>query len=565
MTIKKIFIIGMLVALFAGSMGIFATAADTDLAQQYAPILYFEQNEKCFPVDVSYALDNSELYLLGTSTPILTNPNATAIATYILPLYYLDNNKGTVNDNGIIDDYQSKMSTLGYTVYAHVVSSDTTTTIQYWFFYAFNAGDLNQHEGDWEMIQVVLSNGQPTEAMYSQHYSGQKATWNQVDHEGDRIKDYVARGSHANYFRSYSGKIGLASDAVGSNGNILQPTDYTIELLDTQAWLQFAGNWGWIGGDLGQAIESSILGAAGPQGPMYRENGNMWDAQTWGTGLPQANDTFFLLEWLLYNFVMIFSVATLATVLVLCYLIYRRKKKYGLGPRILSMLYIDGLNKKSIGNILFIAGIIVAIIGLVAPWYAVHINIAIPSYKTTGLVDLLAIDGVKGLQVTLPGASGPIPLGSFILPFSFVIGIGLFLTILGSVGVPQSKKLGRKYIWRGIKLFFPFIIIFAVVMAVGLIVPILSPVDIKGNTGVTAAINAFSSAPFGGKTTVMLTDVNGQVHLDWGFGIGLYLLLIAGIILIVAGIFESMAKATFFEQKQVELSKKEKKQQQKKT
>ncbi len=563
MIIKKIFIIGILVALLAGSMGTFATAADTDLAQQYAPILYFEQNEKCYPVDVSYALDNSELYQIGNPTPILTDLNASNIAGYTSAGYYLDNQKGTVDDNGIIDDYQSKMNALGYMVYAHVDSSGSSTIIQYWFYYAFNPGDMNRHEGDWEMIQVVISNGQPTEAMFSQHYSGQRAMWNQVDHEGDNIKDYVARGSHANYFRSYSGKFGLASDSVGSNGKILRPADYKIELLDTQGWLQFAGHWGWAGGDRGQAVESSMLGAAGPQGPMYRENGKMWDAQTWGTGLPQANDTFFLLEWLLYNFVMIFFAATLATVLILCFFIYRRKKKYGLGPRILSFLYIDGFNKKSIGNILFIAGIIIAIIGLVTPWYAVHINIAIPSYKTTGLVDLLAIDGLKGLQITLPGASGPIPLGSFILPFSLVIGIGLVLTILGSVGISQSKKLGRKYIWRGIKLFSPFIIVFAIVMAVGLIVPILSPVDIKGNTGVTEAINAFSSAPFGGKTTVTLTDVTGQVDLDWGFGIGLYLLLIAGIILIVAGIFESMARATFFEQKQVELSKKEKKQQQK--
>ena len=563
MITKKIFIIGMLVALLAGSMGTFATATDTDLAQQYAPILYFEQNEKCYPVNVSYALDNSELYLTGNPIPILTNPNSTAITTITSPLYYLDNNKGTVNDDGIIDDYQGKMNTLGYTVYAHVVSSGATTTIQYWFFYAFNAGDMNRHEGDWEMIQVVISNGQPTEAMYSQHYSGLKATWNQVDHEGDHIKDYVARGSHANYFRSYSGKFGLASDTVGSNGKILQPTDYTIELLDSQGWLQFGGHWGWVGSDQGQAIESSILGEAGPQGPKYREDGNMWNAQTWGAGLPQANDAFFLLDWLLYNFVMIYLAATIATVLVLCFFIYRRKKKYGLGPRILSMFYIDGFNKKSIGNILFIAGIVIAIIGLVTPWYAVHINIAIPSYKTTGLVDLLAIDGLKGLQITLPGASGPIPLGSFILPFSLVIGIGLLLTIMASVGIAQSKKLGRKYIWRGIKLFSPFIIIFAVIIAIGMIVPMVSPVDVKGNTGVTDAVNAFSRSPLGGKTTVILTDVTGQVDLEWGFGIGLYLLLIAGIVLIVAGIIEGMARVTFFEQKQVELSKKEKKQQRK--
>ena len=64
--------------------------------------------------------------------------------------------------------------------------------------------------------------------MFSQHYAGQTATWNQVEKDGNHVKVYVARGSHANYIKPYSGKIGLASDNVGDNGKILRPiTDYT--------------------------------------------------------------------------------------------------------------------------------------------------------------------------------------------------------------------------------------------------------------------------------------------------------------------------------------------------
>ncbi len=73
------------------------------------------------------------------------------------------------------------------------------------------------------MIQVVLTGGQPSEVMFSQHYSGQKAKWSQVDKEGEHVKVYVARGSHANYIKPYSGKVGLASDTVGDNGKILRP------------------------------------------------------------------------------------------------------------------------------------------------------------------------------------------------------------------------------------------------------------------------------------------------------------------------------------------------------
>ena len=126
-----------LVMLFVGmlvwtSFGNVASAADADLAQQYAPILYFEQNEKCYPVDVLYALDNSDLYQVGNPVPISTSPNASFIAAYTTTDYYLDNRIGTVKDDSIIADYQSKMGVLGYTVYAHV--DNTNSVIQYWFF-----------------------------------------------------------------------------------------------------------------------------------------------------------------------------------------------------------------------------------------------------------------------------------------------------------------------------------------------------------------------------------------------------------------------------------------------
>jgi hypothetical protein len=241
-----------------------ASAADSDLADQYAPILYFEGNEKCYPVDISYALDNSFLYEVGNPSPISTTPSKELLANYTSDNYYLDNQQGTVavSDNGIEDNYQSEMAQLGYKVYAHV--DTTSNTIQYWFFYAFNGGDLNRHEGDWEMVQVTLSGGQPAQVMYSQHYAGQSARWEQVDKQGDHVKVYVARGSHANYIKSYSGKIGLASDAVGDNGKVLHPEEYTIELLGTQPWLQFAGHWGWAGANDSQASEAAILGEVGP-------------------------------------------------------------------------------------------------------------------------------------------------------------------------------------------------------------------------------------------------------------------------------------------------------------
>ncbi|MCJ2534417.1 MAG: hypothetical protein LN364_04210, partial [Candidatus Thermoplasmatota archaeon] len=125
-------------------------------------------------MDVSYHIDNSYLYLVESSQPIDLNPDEEELSNYTADEYYLDNQKGSIDDEGIVNDYTS--SNLGYTVYSHVGSSGGTTIIQYWMFYAFNPGTMNQHEGDWEMVQIVLSGQTPTQVMYSQHHGGQKAT-----------------------------------------------------------------------------------------------------------------------------------------------------------------------------------------------------------------------------------------------------------------------------------------------------------------------------------------------------------------------------------------------------
>jgi hypothetical protein len=496
------------------------------------------------------------------------SPTATILSNYTLDKYYLDNQRGTVavGDNGIKNDYESKMATLGYKVYAHV--DTTSNVIQYWFFYAFNGGDINRHEGDWEMIQVVLSGEQPTQVMFSQHYAGQTATWNQVEKEGNHVKVYVARGSHANYIKPYSGKIGLASDDVGDNGKILkpkvlQPDGYEVKPLESQPWLTFGGHWGWAGADQSSAAEAAFLGEAGPNGPMFREDGTMWQPLYWAGSLQPANDTIFILEWFVYNFVMLFFLVTVLSLLLLGFFIYRRHKKHGLGPRKLSLFYIDGVNAKSIGNILCIVAIIVAIIGLFLPWYTVAANVSIPSYQETGTFNAVSIDGINGIQIRLPDRSGPVPLGTFALPFYLILGIGLVFLVLSTIGISQSKKLGKKYILRGIRLLVPFILIFIFVLMVGSVIPQLAPVNMKGNADVFSAMNAVSAAPFNGQYTVQLSGVDGgSVHLQWGFGIGIYLLMFAGILLIMAGLIEITAHAQFFEEKETFPILKEKKKKQ---
>ena len=547
MNYKIIFVVAVFFfSLFLGGLMGAAEAADEDIAQQYAPIYYFENEETCYPVDISYHVDNSYLYLVDAVGPIDESPTAESIANYSVDGYYLDNWKGSIEDTGVIVDYRSNR--LGsYTVYCRVVSTGGATVVQYWMFYAFNPGTMNQHEGDWEMVQIIISGGTPTHVMYSQHHSGQKATWDQVEKEGDHIKVFVSRGSHANYLRSYSGVVGVANDIVGSNGEVLQPEEYDIVMLESQPWLAFAGRWGWLGTTEEEANEASLLGQAGPNGPKFREGGVMWnDPISWGNNLMQADDNIFLLELILYNFVTLFIIIAIVILGVLFFRIYRRHRSTGLGPRIVSMFYIDGLNAKSIGNILCIVGMIVAIASLIYPWYTISTDIMVSGYETHGLADMLTIDGINGIQIQVPGLTGPMPLGSFTVPFSLLIGISIVFLIIASIGIAQSRKLGRKYIYRGIRLFIPVILIIILIMALGMI-PFESMAD-TGESGVDigAVVGAISGSPSGGQQMVNIPEINGQIEFQWGFGLGGILLVVAGILLVVAGGLEIMANTDFF-------------------
>jgi hypothetical protein len=503
-------------------------------AEDYAPIFYFEGGENCYPVSVDYLFDIIGDYN-STKTVSISGEN----------LPYYDNTMGTFEDNGVINDYKKKIGQYGYTVYFYEGIEGSTSFIQYWMFYAFNDGENNRHEGDWEMVEVVIPASGNRWVGYSQHYSGQQATWSQVERDGNHIKVYVAKGSHANYLRSYSGKLGIASDIVGDNGKKLTPDEYTLIELSDQDWLEFEGLWGEI-----NDAEDLIMGTAGPQGPMFREdmNGNlMWNGVSWGQGLMQANDIFFTIELFLYNFVTIVILITIIVLALLIYGIYKRHKKFGLGPRIVSMLYIDGLNLKSIGNILCIVGIIIAIIGLFNQWYVISADINVEGMMETGMIDIISIDGINGVQITMPGSSGPIPMGSISIPFYLILLIGFIFMIISTVGVHLSKKLGKKYLLRGIRLFVVVIILIIAIMSIGLMAGISASGEGIGSY-IGDFLNSISSNPFGGtySFTIAETDAAGNINAEWGLGFGAILLLIAGIILIIAGALEIVDNKKFF-------------------
>jgi hypothetical protein len=218
------------------------------------------------------------------------------------------------------------------------------------------------------------------------------------------------------------------------------------------------------------------------------------------------------------------------------------------------MLYINGPNLHSIGNILCIVGIVIAIFGLYNPWYTISYGVSgegiTETFQTSGMVDLFKFDGLNGIRVTIPGATGPTPMGTFALPFALFIAIGLIFLIIATIGIPLSRKLGTKYIWRGIRLIIPFLLIVIAILAMASIIPSLIPAELsEGTSYVEDILGSLSAAPFGGEASTVITIedmVNGQVDLQWGLGSGGWMLLLAGIMIIIAGVLELMSKTQFF-------------------
>jgi hypothetical protein len=242
---------------------------------------------------------------------------------------------------------------------------------------------------------------------------------------------------------------------------------------------------------------------------------------------------------------------------IIVFSIYRRYKKYGLGPRIISILYIDGPNLKTIGNILSIIGIIVVIFALFQPWWGVSYQIsgdeAFKAFTTDGMTDLITVDGTTGIQIIPPPFMSAIAVSSFYLPFAIFIAIGIVFFILATIGVSKSGKLGRKYIFRGIRVMIPIILLIIILMVMGSIFKSMIP-DV-GNDDVSSQIfqtlDSIFMGPIGGQDTISVSvgDMNGQASLKWGLGLGGILLIIGGIIFIAAGIIEIAAKTVFFEPK----------------
>lgn len=250
------------------------------LLSAHSPIFRFDSSESLFPTDVDGYIASSRLMKANGSSPVLIKENVSAsdLLLWPGPDFFLDEKADAYRDDSD-EVFTNGAGGSNLTVYGRAWEVEDAVALQYWAFYAFNRGPLNSHEGDWELVQVMLDRNtlEPRELMLSQHHSGERVGWDEVRSQDGHPVVLVARGSHANYLLSeHAVKWG---DRADGNGPALGPDDYALVDLngtDDAPWLSFAGRWGEWGGAWGD-----FFGTRGPKGPMFREGGSMWEGLDW--------------------------------------------------------------------------------------------------------------------------------------------------------------------------------------------------------------------------------------------------------------------------------------------
>ncbi|MFQ6120805.1 MAG: hypothetical protein ACE5KE_13100 [Methanosarcinales archaeon] len=138
-----------------------------ELKNTFSPYMYFYEDEvvqeKFRPTKIEDMLDNSSLYKLypyGIRKLLLDSPSAEDIKNYknwAGIIYYLDLlSDGTGNYVDTMPLLETEKNKLYARVTCDEYGGKIYVVVQYWFFYLYNDFTWDNHEGDWEMIEVLI-------------------------------------------------------------------------------------------------------------------------------------------------------------------------------------------------------------------------------------------------------------------------------------------------------------------------------------------------------------------------------------------------------------------------
>ena len=242
--------------------------ADADherLLHRFQPALLYDSQEAYFADHPAQMVVNPGNVLRRKDGKAARTDDGTLTLATLTPTY-ADGAKASKDDVLSIkgNDYGKQYAALreGHPeLKNHVVArakrdSDQRLWLQYWLWYFYNdyrlAASYGLHEGDWELVQLRLGEdeepdtAQPDYAVYAQHAKAQRQPWDRVrkdPNNADAAQVYVARGSHASYFRSGVFPTEVWADVCDAG----RPSPASTLLIigdHPQDWAGWPGRWG---------------------------------------------------------------------------------------------------------------------------------------------------------------------------------------------------------------------------------------------------------------------------------------------------------------------------------
>jgi hypothetical protein len=306
-----LFLVSCLVLLAVAGTAQAATTA-SKLLTRYQPVTYFTGDEAFRPTPVDGFIADSTLErFIPPGTVILVDPDPQPDTLPTEGLGWRLNQQPCSPAAGLAgqDCYAASWSSHGEpsTVYGRVDRVDGKVVVQYWYFYYDDfysytspATDFiwQAHEGDWEVVNVVLSEDrEPLYVGYSQHCLGERRSWETAPRwRGHHPIVYVARGSHANYPEQGTGThtwntacLPPAVLAFFTGAGLSLPADFTSDeasagppalgsdetaivrvSADNPHWMAFPGTWGELQVLHADPIGTQVSGQS-PVGPAQHD------------------------------------------------------------------------------------------------------------------------------------------------------------------------------------------------------------------------------------------------------------------------------------------------------
>jgi hypothetical protein len=278
------------------------------LLAKFQPVIRFDPLEAFRPTTVESFVEDTDLERLtgpNTWTVVDPTPEADALPGPGSGIWRLNHDVCT-SAVGLasVACYRAAGEDGRNVVYGRVTAGADRIVLQYWYFYDDNFYSYEYpptdfiwqaHEGDWEVVNVVLTDtGRPLFTAYSQHCLGERRAWLDTPRwRGHHPIVYVAVGSHANYYVPGTHPIDVRcipaqAIAILQQAGLALPVDYAAEgpaagpaKLDGEetaivrvgddgpSWLAFPGFWGELEFFHGPAPVGTVPSGPSPVGPAY--------------------------------------------------------------------------------------------------------------------------------------------------------------------------------------------------------------------------------------------------------------------------------------------------------